>query len=66
MKRFADLTEQELLALAISSEEEDSRVYRDFAQGLRSRYPQSAEMLGRMAEEEIKHHGWLFKLEEVR
>ena len=62
MKCFADLTEQELLALAISSEEEDSRVYRDFAQGLRSRYPQSAEMLGRMAEEEIKHHGWLFKL----
>jgi rubrerythrin len=62
MKRFADLTEQELLALAISSEEEDSRVYRDFAQGLRSQYPQSAEMLGRMAEEEIKHHGWLFKL----
>jgi rubrerythrin len=60
MKRFADLTEQEILALAISSEEEDSRIYRDFAQGLRSRYPQSAQVFDRMAEEEIKHHGWLF------
>lgn len=59
MKRFADLTEQELLALAISSEEEDSRVYRDCAEGLRSRYPQSAQMFDRMADEEITHHGWL-------
>ena len=60
MKRFADLTEQEILALAISSEEEDSRIYRDFAQGLRSQYPQSAQVFDRMAQEEIKHHGWLF------
>jgi hypothetical protein len=34
MKRFADLDEQEILALAISNEEDD-RIYRAFAQGLR-------------------------------
>jgi hypothetical protein len=35
MKRFADLSEQEILALSITSEEEDSRIYRGFAEGLR-------------------------------
>ena len=59
MKRFADLTEQEILALAITSEDEDSRIYRGFAEGLRGQYPQSAEVFDRMAEEEIKHHSWL-------
>ena len=39
MKRFADLTEQEVLALAITNEEEDSRIYRGFADGLREQYP---------------------------
>ena len=42
MKRFADLSEQEILALAISNEEEDSRIYRDFAEGLRAKYAASA------------------------
>ena len=39
MKRFADLTEQEILALAITNEEEDSRIYRGFAMGLREPFP---------------------------
>ena len=33
MKAFAELTEQEILALAISAEEEDARIYADFADG---------------------------------
>jgi erythrin-vacuolar iron transport family protein len=39
VKRFAELTEQEILALAITNEDEDSRIYRGFAQGLREKYP---------------------------
>jgi hypothetical protein len=42
MMRFADLSEQEILALAISSEEEDSKIYRGFAEGLREQYPASS------------------------
>jgi Uncharacterized conserved protein len=43
MKRFADLSEQEILALAITNEEEDSRIYQGFADGLRAQYPSSAK-----------------------
>ena len=39
VKRFSDLTEQEVLALAITNEEEDSRIYRGFAEGLREQFP---------------------------
>ncbi len=42
MKNFADLTEREVLAVAISSEEEDSRIYMTFAEDLAERYPESA------------------------
>ena len=59
MKRFADLTEQEVLALAITNEEEDSRIYRDFAQGLREQYPASAKVFDEMAEEEVHHRTML-------
>lgn len=62
MKRFADLTEQEVLALAITNEEEDSRIYRGFAEGLRASYPASAKMFDEMAAEEIRHRGMLFDL----
>ena len=62
MKRFADLTEREIVALAISNEEEDSRIYRDFAEGLREQYPASAKIFDEMAEEEIRHRGMLFDL----
>jgi len=54
-KRFEDLTEREVLALAISSEEEDSRVYAVYAERLRSQYPQSAKMFDGMAAEEDTH-----------
>ncbi len=53
MKRFADLTEQEVLALAITNEDEDSRIYRGFAEGLRAQYPASAKVFDEMAEEEV-------------
>jgi rubrerythrin len=62
MKRFSDLTEQEILALAISNEEEDSRIYLGFADGLREQFPASAKVFEEMAEEEIRHRTWLFDL----
>jgi rubrerythrin len=62
MKRFAELTEQEILALAISNEEEDSRIYRAFAEGLRQQYPASAKVFDEMAEEEVHHRAMLFDL----
>ncbi len=62
MKRFADLSEQEVLALAISNEEEDSRIYRDFAEGLRGGFPDTAKMFEEMAAEEVHHRGMLYDL----
>ena len=62
MKRFADLTEQEVLALAISNEDEDNRIYRSFADGLRGSYPDTAAMYDKMAEEESEHHDMLLEL----
>lgn len=62
MKRFADLTEQEIVALAITSEDEDSRIYRGFAEGLRQKYPASAKVFDEMADEEIRHRTSLFEL----
>ena len=54
-KRFADLTDQEILALAISNEEEDSRVYGDIAAGLRKDYPATAKVFEAMQVEEQDH-----------
>ncbi len=62
MKRFADLTEQEILALAITNEDEDSRIYRGFSEGLRTQYPASAKVFDEMAEEEVHHRSMLFDL----
>jgi len=62
VKRFADLNEQEILALAISNEDEDSRIYRSFADRLRSGYPDTAEMYDKMAIEEIGHRDMLLEL----
>src|SRR6202041_2365612 len=62
MKKFHDLTEREVLALAISLEEEDERVYADFAEGLRQDYPASAEMFEAMREEESGHRRRLIEL----
>jgi len=61
-KSFSDLTEQEVLALAISNEDEDNRIYRSFADALRSSYPDTAGMYDKMAEEEIGHHDMLLDL----
>src|SRR4030081_1821228 len=52
MKNFSDLTEREVLAIAISAEEEDSRIYMTFAEDLAERYPESAKIFEEMAEEE--------------
>jgi erythrin-vacuolar iron transport family protein len=62
MKRFADLSEREVLALAITNEEEDSRIYRGFAEGLREHYPASAKVFDEMADEEVRHRSMLFDL----
>ena len=60
-KRFSDLTEQQVLALAISSEEDDARIYRDYAQMLRTDFPQSAKVFEDMAAEEDRHRGRLIE-----
>jgi rubrerythrin len=62
MKRFVDLSEQEILALAITNEEEDSRIYRSFAEGLRADFAASAKMFDEMAEEEVRHRTMLYEL----
>ncbi|GJE38657.1 iron exporter MbfA [Methylobacterium persicinum] len=55
MRPFSDLSERELLALAIASEEEDGRVYADFAHELQADYPDSARVFSDMAAEESEH-----------
>jgi rubrerythrin len=62
VKRFADLSEQEVLALAITSEDEDSRIYRGFAEGLRDTFPASAKVFDEMAAEEVRHRTMLFDM----
>jgi rubrerythrin len=62
VKRFSDLSEQEILALAISNEDEDNRIYRSFADALRASYPDRAEMYDKMAQEEIGHRDMLLEL----
>lgn len=66
MKNFADLTEREVLAVAIASEEEDSRIYMSFAEDLAERYPDSAKIFEEMAEEERSHRHRLLQTYEQR
>src|SRR4051812_41457889 len=66
MKNFADLTEREVLAVAISGEEEDSRIYASFAEDLAERYPDSAKLFSEMAEEEKTHRHMLLDTYEQR
>ena len=54
-RQFSDLTEKEILALAISSEEDDSRIYLDYAEAVRADYPATARVLEGMAAEEERH-----------
>ncbi len=65
-KRFNDLTEQEILALAISSEEDDARIYRLYAERLRDDYPSSAAVFDGMAAEEDTHRQRLIDLHKER
>ena len=62
MKTFDTLTEQEVLALAISLEEEDERVYADFAEGLHQDFPASAAVFAGMKNEESGHRRRLIDL----
>lgn len=62
MKSIADLTEQEILALAISLEEEHGRIYAEYADGLKESFPASAQVFTEMAEEENEHRRWLIDL----
>ncbi|WP_042695352.1 iron exporter MbfA [Azospirillum sp. B506] len=66
MKNFSDLTEKELLALAIALEEEDSRIYDEFAHGLTDNYPDTAKMFRAMASEENGHRHRLLELFRAR
>src|SRR5689334_20681671 len=61
-KSFADLTDREVLAIAITAEEEDSRLYRDIADGLRTDFPASAKIFEEMADEENEHRRRLLDL----
>lgn len=62
MKSFADLEPREVLALAISLEEEHGRIYGEYAEGLRDSFPASAKVFEEMAEEENEHRRWLIDL----
>src|SRR4030088_1945708 len=66
MKNFADLTEREVVAIAISAEEEDSRIYMTFAEDLAERYPESAKIFEEMADEEKGHRHMLLEMYEKR
>jgi rubrerythrin len=62
MRNFDSLSEREILALAISLEEEDERVYADFAEGLRQDFPASAAVFDGMRAEESGHRRRLIEL----
>ncbi|MGR3461839.1 MAG: iron exporter MbfA [Roseovarius sp.] len=65
-RRFSDLSEQEILALAISSEEDDARIYRTYAETLRTDYPDTAAVFDGMATEEDGHRQQLIDLHRAR
>ncbi|SEW31309.1 Rubrerythrin [Aliiroseovarius sediminilitoris] len=65
-RRFSDLSEQEILALAISNEEDDARIYRQYAELLRTDYPASAKVFDGMAEEEDEHRRLLIDAHKAR
>lgn len=65
-RRFSDLSDQEVLALAISSEEDDARIYRSYAERLRADYPASAAVFDGMAAEEDGHRQRLIDLHRAR
>src|SRR6202158_2026950 len=62
LKKFKDLSEREILALAVASEEEDGRIYAEFADALRESYPATAQMFEGMREEEAGHRDRLIEM----
>lgn len=62
MRKFGDLDQREILALAISLEEEHGRIYADYAAGLSADYPASAKIFSELGEEENEHRRWLIDL----
>src|SRR5437588_155674 len=65
-RNFKDLSERDILALAISLEEEDGRIYADFADALREMYPATAKMFDAMREEESHHRASLIETYRAR
>jgi rubrerythrin len=65
-RSFSDLTEQEILAVAIAAEEDDGRIYGMYADSLRERYPASAQVFDEMAEEESEHRRQLIELHRAK
>lgn len=66
LKNFSDLTEREVLAIAIASEEEDSRIYVGFAEELAENYPATSRVFQEMAAEEDGHRRQLLELYQAR
>src|SRR5450432_4532472 len=66
MRTFESLTAREILALAISLEEEDERIYADFAEGMRQDFPATATMFDGMREEESGHRRRLIELYQLK
>jgi len=65
-RRFSDLGDREILALAISSEEDDARIYRTYAERLREDYPSTAAVFEGMAGEEDHHRQRLIEMHRKR
>jgi len=65
-RKFRELSEREILALAISLEEEDARIYADFADGLRETYPDTAKVFDEMRGEETEHRNSLMETYKTR
>ena len=61
LKNFSELTEREILSLAIDAEDNDQRVYSAFAEDLSERYPSTAKIFSEMAHVEASHHDALLK-----
>jgi rubrerythrin len=66
MRTFKSLSEQEILALAISLEEEDARIYDDFSEGLKRDFPATAKLLQEMRAEEDGHRHRLIELHRAK
>ena len=60
--QFRDLNQAQILALAITAEEEDARIYRDFSESLRTDFPATAELFTKMAGEEDGHRHRLIEV----